>query len=142
MGNRTIDVMAEIAGCLEITGVSKVDWKRFREKLYGTDKDSNANLHRILVRLEEGGLITRDPGLDSWGMVWVNPIAIRHRNTKPEYYLASVRGWYVKREKARRFKLGDGELPPDPADSLLLINEPTPAEPSLKNVRALFTQAD
>lgn len=117
LDSRVLDALSEIARCLEIGGCSKVDWHSFRDRVYGVGNKDKSNLRQILLILEDCGLITREPGLSTWGMLWVNPVAIRHKNAKESYFTASVKGWCSKREKAREARGLGGT--PDLADRFM-----------------------
>ena len=120
-GARVMDVIAEVASCLEISGVSRVDWLRYR-KLKGV---GSANLSVTLNMLEDEGLFCRDVSkggsLMRWDLVWVNPGVLRHVSARTEFLPGDMRRFKLKRE--RWLKVKHDPSFSDPAGALMAMNE-------------------
>ena len=124
LDSRVVDVMAEIAGAMEFSGRAQIDWNEYRTVAFGKEKKSAANIRNILFRLEEAGFITRDPGSMTWNILWVNPIAVRPIGFKEAFFVNAVRGFCIKREKARIARLGENtNIEMDKMNMLLMIGD-------------------
>ena len=121
-GQRVMDVVAELVICLERTGVSRVDWLRYRK----THKVSASNLIPILNGLEEAGLLCRDVSRDGdlmrWDLVWVNPGVLRHPGSTPGYLLTDVKRFLAKRALWVHAKHPGGDYQ-DRSWALIAINQ-------------------
>lgn len=64
-------------------------------------------------------MLIREPGVQTWDLVWVNPIVLRSSWANQAYFTNMVQGFYKKRHVALQERVGDKPMPEDPADDLL-----------------------
>lgn len=97
VGGRVLDIVQEVARCLEVNGCAKVNWKNYMTRT----KMKDSNLYPLLRGLEDNGILRReldhDGQLLGWNSLWVNPLVLRHPWAKEAYVANQVASFYRKR---------------------------------------------